>query len=105
MTTWCAKLLLMCIGRLHTQHYAARAGHLAAAEVLLRAGASVCACTTAGHATALHRAAAAGKTDMVMLLLTHHALNSARDCDGRTPLHKVWSAVFFFFLFFLNDLE
>ncbi len=74
-------------------HYAARAGHVAVAEALLRAGAEADAATTAGGATPLHRAAYMGHTAMVQLLLLRGgAAPHARDAAGLTPLHKVGSA-------------
>jgi ankyrin repeat protein len=58
---------------------------LAAAEVLLQAGAQVNARDERGR-TALHAAAAAGYTDIVQLLLEHGADAAAADADGVTPV-------------------
>lgn len=51
-------------------------------------GASVCARTRAGAATALHRAAAAGHTAVAELLLRAGADPLAADADGLTPKDK-----------------
>eukprot|EP00793_Prasinoderma_coloniale_P006227 PRCOL_00001057-RA len=69
-------------------HYAARAGHLDAVELLLSRGARVDAATTAGGATALHRAAYMGHVHVCAALLAAGADAGACDADGQTPLHK-----------------
>ena len=69
-------------------HYAARVGHTKVCQCLLSAGASVDAVTRAGQATALHRAASAGRDAIVSLLLKYCAKPSLRDADGKTALHR-----------------
>lgn len=69
-------------------HYASRAGHYGVCQILLKAGASVNAVTRAGKSTPLHRAALAGKDQIVDLLLKSNANPKQLDCDGRTALHR-----------------
>eukprot|EP00729_Bicosta_minor_P001527 gene1527-28596_t len=69
-------------------HYAARKNRIEVAKVLLAASADVNALGGAGKATALVRAAAAGHTAMVTLLVTIGADPVLADGDGKTPLHK-----------------
>ncbi|KIZ01268.1 hypothetical protein MNEG_6694 [Monoraphidium neglectum] len=69
-------------------HYAARAGHLECAALLLRAGACVDARTVQGRATPLHRAAHVGSLDVVKLLVAAGADGLTQDADGETALHK-----------------
>ena len=54
----------------------------------LQNGAQVDRRTRAGQATSLHRAAYAGHTDVVKVLLQHGADVKVKDTDGQTPLHK-----------------
>ncbi|KAK9841763.1 hypothetical protein WJX81_001485 [Elliptochloris bilobata] len=72
-------------------HYAARAGHAAAAHMLLDAGADPNRVTAAGGATSLHRAAYMGHTCVVRLLLQRGADAALQDADGETALHKAAS--------------
>ncbi|XP_064595836.1 GA-binding protein subunit beta-1-like [Liolophura sinensis] len=67
-------------------HFASQNGHLATAEVLLRAGISRDARTKVDR-TPLHVAAQAGHVDIVELLLTHQADLEAKDMLKMTPLH------------------
>jgi ankyrin repeat protein len=72
-------------------HYAAEAGHLAAARMLLDYGAHAEARTrfqTPYHAraTPLHLAAGGGHTPLVALLLDHEAWTESRDAHARSPL-------------------
>ena len=69
-------------------HYAAREGHLACVELLLRSGADVNRATTAGGATPLHRAAFTGRVEVVHALLAAGARPAQQDADLETPLHK-----------------
>ncbi|XP_035208527.1 GA-binding protein subunit beta-2-like isoform X2 [Stegodyphus dumicola] len=67
-------------------HMAAQYGHLATAEVLLRAGISRDARTKVDR-TPLHIAAQEGHLDIVELLISHGAEVDARDMLKMTPLH------------------
>lgn len=67
-------------------HYAARAGHLNACQMLIDAGANINAVTRAGRATALHRATKQGHTQIISLLLEHGADPNITDADGKTPI-------------------
>ncbi|KAK9812409.1 hypothetical protein WJX73_008745 [Symbiochloris irregularis] len=69
-------------------HYASRAGHLQAVELLLSSGAAVNQMTTAGRATSLHRAAHMGHCSVLQCLLKHGAAAALQDADGETALHK-----------------
>eukprot|EP00891_Asterochloris_glomerata_P003866 jgi/Astpho2/3866/gw1.00062.173.1_t len=69
-------------------HYAARGGHGAAVDLLLRQGASVNAATSAGRATPLHRASYMGHLHIVEKLVSHGADGDLQDSDGETALHK-----------------
>ena len=68
-------------------HTAAFAGHVAAAEALLVAGASPNA-RNANQLTPLHYAASGGHTELIALLLRYNASAHARSREGRTPLDK-----------------
>mmetsp|Transcript_14000 Transcript_14000/g.42272 ORF Transcript_14000/g.42272 Transcript_14000/m.42272 type:complete len:181 (+) Transcript_14000:154-696(+) len=72
-------------------HYAARAGHLDCAKLLLQNGCDINKQTRAGGATALHRAAYMGHLDVTHLLLSSGADVVLQDADGMTPLHKAAS--------------
>lgn len=67
-------------------HMAAQYGHLATAEVLLRAGISKDARTKVDR-TPLHIAAQEGHVDIVELLIKHGAEVDAKDMLRMTPLH------------------
>jgi ankyrin repeat protein len=68
-------------------HYAARRGHLKAAEALVDAGADVNARDNDNNKlTPLHWAAIYGHHKVVELLLAHNADRAAKDWDGKTPL-------------------
>ncbi|XP_046401536.1 ankyrin repeat domain-containing protein 39-like [Ischnura elegans] len=75
-------------------HYASRNGHVNVCKLLIKAGADVNLTTRAGQATALQRAAGAGKLSIVKLLLGKEigfsckADVNKRDSDGNTALHK-----------------
>ncbi|KAG2482473.1 hypothetical protein HYH03_018580 [Edaphochlamys debaryana] len=69
-------------------HYAARAGHLEAVQLLLKSGAPVDAATRGMGATALQRAAGQGHAAVVEALLRAGADAALGDCDGETALHK-----------------
>ncbi|KAJ8960744.1 hypothetical protein NQ318_020037 [Aromia moschata] len=69
-------------------HYAARNGHLDTCRFLVDRGADVDAVTRAGKATALSRAALAGKHEVVEYLLSKKADPFVADVDGRTALHR-----------------
>jgi ankyrin repeat protein len=64
---------------------------LEGASDLLAANADPNACNSHGQ-TLLHRLASAGKTSLMLLLLTHGADPSLRDPEGRQPLHLAASA-------------
>ena len=70
------------------QHYAARSGHVAVCQMLLRHGADVNIQTRAGGATPLHRAAYCGHHQVVQLLLDRKAEVLRIDADGQTATHK-----------------
>lgn len=70
------------------QHYASRHGHVKVCQTLLFAGADPNA-QTPGGVTPLHRAAYAGHSEVVRLLLEYHANVLLCDDDGSTALHKV----------------
>jgi len=59
-------------------------GHTEAAEILLKQGADPN--SGAGGVTALHRALAAGQTEIVKLLIDHHANVHSKTRNGETPL-------------------
>ncbi|KAG7672113.1 putative Ankyrin repeat domain-containing protein 39 [Nannochloris sp. 'desiccata'] len=61
---------------------------MAIVKVLIEAGAAVNAATTAGGATPLHRAAYAGHTNIVEVLLHSGASLHLADADGQTALYK-----------------
>jgi ankyrin repeat protein len=67
-------------------HLAARNGHVACVELLLRHGAKVDMYNTAWN-TPLHLAAKEGRTACAALLLRHGAAVNARNSDEDTPLH------------------
>ncbi|XP_066156146.1 ankyrin repeat domain-containing protein 39 [Euwallacea fornicatus] len=69
-------------------HYAARNGHLDICRYLVKNGAAVNSVTRAGRATALHRAASAGKSSVVSFLLSMKADGTLQDSDGKTALHR-----------------
>ncbi|MCX5645766.1 MAG: ankyrin repeat domain-containing protein [Phycisphaerae bacterium] len=66
-------------------HYAARDGHVRAAELLLAHGADVNARTASGQ-TPLHFAVRRGHDDIVALLVEKGADVAAKDRSGKTPL-------------------
>jgi len=69
-------------------HLAAFHGHRDAAEALLESGAMVDARSTNRlENTPLHAACAGGRTELVALLLAHHADPDAREHGGYTALH------------------
>jgi hypothetical protein len=72
-------------------HYAAREGHVDCVEFLLSKGARVDQTTTAGRATALHRAAFTGHPEVLEKLVLAGADASLRDADDETALHKAAS--------------
>ena len=69
-------------------HLAASLSHLAAAELLLLAGADANASDAASGALPLHSAAEADDAAMVQLLLNHGADVAAWDSHGRTACHS-----------------
>ncbi|KAL4708155.1 hypothetical protein ACJJTC_009934 [Scirpophaga incertulas] len=69
-------------------HYAARNGHLDICKMLIQNGANINAATRSGKATPLHKAAAAGNTTAVTLLIKAGAAVELQDVDGETALHK-----------------
>jgi ankyrin repeat protein len=68
-------------------HWAARAGAMECAEILLKHGASVNALNKAQRAP-LQLAADRDKVDMIRLLVAHGAGLNTQDKKGRTPLHR-----------------
>ncbi|KAJ8920889.1 hypothetical protein NQ315_015682 [Exocentrus adspersus] len=69
-------------------HYAARNGHIGVCQCLIENGADVNSVTRVGKATALCRAASAGKKNIVEYLLSKKADASIQDSDGKTALHR-----------------
>jgi len=69
-------------------HYAARNGDVTCVMMCLEHGFDVEAQTTAGHATALHKAASGGREGAIRALLSAGANARARDVDGEYALHK-----------------
>lgn len=70
-------------------HYAARSGHRAVCELLLRNGAEVDSKTRSGGVTPLQRAAMCGRVEVVRLLVeTGRAHVRVQDVDGKTALHR-----------------
>ncbi len=69
-------------------HRAARAGKLAALQVLLAQGADVNLQQRNLRGTALHYAVEAGHSDIIRELLKHQAETEARDARGYTPLMR-----------------
>ena len=65
-------------------HYAAEAGSVESAQLLVDYGLDVNACDANGR-TPLHVAAMAGSDDMIRFLLKHGADETKKDTDGRTP--------------------
>jgi len=65
-------------------HYAAGAGNIESAQLLVNYGLDVNACD-AKERTPLHVAALAGSDDMIRFLLKHGADATKKDTDGRTP--------------------
>lgn len=68
-------------------HWAARAGSVECADLLLDAGADVNACTKV-HRAPLHLAAEADKEGVTRLLVGRGANVDIQDRKGRTPLHR-----------------
>ncbi len=68
-------------------HWAARAGSMECAEILLERGALVNALNKARR-TPLQLAAEADQADMIRLLARHDADLNTQDRKGRTPLHR-----------------
>jgi ankyrin repeat protein len=65
--------------------WAAAAGHVNVARLLIEKGASAKVASRHGI-TPLHEAARAGHAEMAKLLMRHGASIHAKDCDGETPL-------------------
>ena len=68
-------------------HWAARAGSMECAEILLERGGLVNALNKARR-TPLQLAAEANRADMIRLLARHRADLNTQDKKGRTPLHR-----------------